>query len=143
MMFCGAQYALRTMDARFIQNTVLKVTAALSCYGFIVDTLAADRASENRSANKMMATITTKDIFGDMFSEGETAEYPLDMKVASHHLTRPSSIIFIGGEINVAKWNYRDRVERGVTLCPQTLYPHERERLRPSSHVAIQGIIGR
>jgi hypothetical protein len=64
----------------FIQNTVLKVlTAALSCYGFngfIVDTLAAVGASENRSANKMMATIiTAKDIFGDMFSEGETAEY--------------------------------------------------------------------
>jgi hypothetical protein len=115
----------------------------LSCYGFIVDTLAADGASENRSANKMMATITAKDIFGDMFSEGETAENPLDMKVAFPHSTRPSSIIFIGGEINVANWNYRDRVERGVTLCPQNLYPYEREILRPSSHVAIQGILGR
>jgi hypothetical protein len=52
-----------------------------------------------------MATITSKDIFGDMLSEGETVEYPLDMKVAFHHPTRPSSIIFIGGEINVANWN--------------------------------------
>jgi hypothetical protein len=126
MKFCGARYALLTMDAAFIQNTVLKVTAALSCYGFIVDTLATDGASENRSANKMMATITAKDMFGGMLSEGETAEYPLDMKVAFHHPTRPSSIIFIGWGINVANWNYRDRVERGVTLCPQNLYPHER-----------------
>jgi hypothetical protein len=99
MKFCGARYALRTMDATFIQNTVLKVNAVLSCYGFIVDILAADGASKNRSANKMMATITAKDIFSDMFSEGETTEYPLDMKVASHHPTRPSSIIFIGGDM--------------------------------------------
>jgi hypothetical protein len=47
----------------------------------------------------MMATITAKDMFGDMFSEGETAEYPLDMKVAFHHPTRSSSIIFIGGDM--------------------------------------------
>jgi hypothetical protein len=35
------------------------------------------------------------------------------------------------------------RVEIGVTLCPQNLCPHERERLCPPSHVAIQGILGR
>jgi hypothetical protein len=143
MNFCSARYALRTMDTTFIQNTVLKVTAMLSCYGFIVDTLAADGASENCSANKIMATITAKDIFGDMFSKGETAEYPLDMKVVFHHPTRPSSIICIGGEINVSNWNYRDRVERGVKLCHQNLYLHEREILRPPSHIAIQGILGR
>jgi hypothetical protein len=91
----------------------------------------------------MMATITAKDICGDMFSEGETVEYPLDMKVAFHRPKRSSSIILIGGEINVANWNLRDRVERGVALCPQNLYPHERERLCLPSHVAIQGILGR
>jgi hypothetical protein len=143
MKFCGAQNALLTMDAIFIQNKVLKVTAALSCYGFIVNTLATDGASENRSANKMMATITAKYIFGDMLSEGETAEYTLDMKVAFHYPTRPSSIIFIGWEINFSNCNYIHRVERGVTLCLQNLYPHERESLRPPSHVAIQRILGR
>jgi hypothetical protein len=88
MKFYGARYDIRTMDATCIQNTVIKVTAALSCYGFIVDTLAADGSSEYRSANKMMATITAKDIFGNF-----------DMKVAFHHPTRPSSIIFIGGDM--------------------------------------------
>jgi hypothetical protein len=46
-----------------------------------------------------MATITAKDIFGYMFSECDTAEYPLDVKVAFHHPTRPSSIIFIGWDM--------------------------------------------
>jgi hypothetical protein len=61
--FCCARFAMCSMDTFFIRNAVLDITSALAAYGLIVNTIAADRASENRSANKMLATVTAREAY--------------------------------------------------------------------------------
>jgi hypothetical protein len=87
------------MDAFFIRNAVLDITSALAAYGFIVNTIAADGASENRSANKMLATVTAREAFGQDTPQQLADRLPLDIIVAFYHPILTWLLIFIGGDM--------------------------------------------
>jgi hypothetical protein len=87
------------MDAFFIRNDVLDITPALAAYGFIVNTIAADGASENRSASKMLATVTAREAFGQDIPQQLADRLPLEMMVAFYHPILTWLLIFIGGDM--------------------------------------------
>jgi hypothetical protein len=87
------------MDAFLIRNAVPDITSALAAYGFIVNTVAADGASKNRSANKMLATVTAREVFGQDIPQQLADRLPLDMMVAFYHPILTWLLIFIGGDM--------------------------------------------
>jgi hypothetical protein len=85
VQLCCARYAKRSWSSSFIQKTIRKIITALALHGFVVDTIAADGAAENRSAYKMMATITAREVFGNNLGENADDDLPMDMKIAFLH----------------------------------------------------------
>jgi hypothetical protein len=51
------------ITSEFLVPKIREIITALYVYGFIVNSISGDGASENRSAFKQLATIPAKDIF--------------------------------------------------------------------------------
>ena len=82
----------------------MEVIAGLAQYGFIVNTIASDGASENRSANKKLATLTANDVLVNhpvKKDELMKVGFPMNMKVAFPHpsLSKDGVIIFIDSDM--------------------------------------------
>ena len=60
--FCAARYALSTIDSEWLAKTQLEVITGLAHHGFIVNTITGGWVSENRAANKKLATLTAHDV---------------------------------------------------------------------------------
>jgi hypothetical protein len=60
---------------------------------------AAYGASENRSANKILATVTAREAFGQNIPQQLAERLPLDMMVAFYHPILIWLLIFIGGDM--------------------------------------------
>ena len=76
----------------------MEVITALAHYGFIVNTIASDGASENRAANKKLATLTAQDVLINnqvKLDELKITGFPMNMKVAFNHLTLSNDCIVI------------------------------------------------
>ena len=75
----------------------------LALYGFIVNTVAGDGAPENRSAFKILATITAREILSGTWDDEELKGLPLDFKIGFKHPHKFYSdrgvTIVIGGEM--------------------------------------------
>ena len=82
----------------------MKVITGLAQYGFIINTIASDGASENRSANKKLATLTANDVLVNhpvKKDELMKVVFPMNMKVAFPHpsLSKDGVIIFIDSDM--------------------------------------------
>lgn len=83
--FLVAWYALSTIKAPFLVREIKKNALLLSFYGFIMDTIVGDGASENRSAWKMLADISARDILLREWTEEELEGLPLDFNIGFAH----------------------------------------------------------
>ena len=97
--FCATRYALLTIDSEWLANTQLEVIIGLAHYGFIVNTIASDGASENREANKNLATLTSKDVLINnqvTLDELKKTGFPMNINVAFNHplLSNDGIVIF-------------------------------------------------
>ena len=102
IQFLAARYGLPTINEKNLSRMIETVITSLAFYGFIVDTIAGDGASENRSSWKSLATITAHDILSDVFSTDELQDLPLDFKIAFPHpskIYRDTVKVIIGGEM--------------------------------------------
>ena len=100
--FLAARYGKKSVTAPFLVRTLRECILALAFYGFIVDTLAGDGASENRATFKLLATISARDILRTIYSEEELKGLPLDFKIGfrhPHRRYRDKVTIVIGGEM--------------------------------------------
>ena len=102
IQFLVARYGKKSLTARFLKREIRKMIVSLAFYGFIVDTIAGDGASENRSTFKLLATISARDILSKIYSDEELEGLPLDFKIAfphPHFLYSKKITIVIGGEM--------------------------------------------
>ena len=100
IQFLVARYGLAALNANFLIREIRKIIMSLALYGFVVDTITGDGASENRLTFKTLATITARDILSDHFTADELKGLPLDFKIGFNH-PHPmlEVIIVIGGEM--------------------------------------------
>ena len=102
IQFLAARYGLPSVTAARLARELEKVIVSLAFYGFIVDTVAGDGASENRSTWKTLSTVSARDILVGTFTEEELDGLPLDFKIGfphPHDEYRNKITIIIGGEM--------------------------------------------
>ena len=63
---CFEIYGILSLDASYIMDKIVSACVALSKFGWIVDNVGGDGASENRSALKQLGTITARDLLKDV-----------------------------------------------------------------------------
>jgi hypothetical protein len=61
------------------------IITAFALHGFIVDTIAANDAAENRSAHKIMATVTACEVLGNSLGDNTDDDLPMDINKAFPH----------------------------------------------------------
>ena len=61
--FCVARYSVATVDSAWLLKVQEEIICELARYGFIVDSISSDGASENRTMNKTIANITALEFF--------------------------------------------------------------------------------
>ena len=81
-------------------DKILAGISALARYGYIVDTIACDGTSENRSALKTLATIKAKDFLASKISNLDGGDdimkkIPMDTYIAFWHPIFPDIPIFL------------------------------------------------
>ena len=111
----AARYACLTLNSTFILEKLLKVTSALARFGFIVIILNCDGATENRSANKQLATLSIADVLIDPIQElcpQLLKRISLDFKCAFYHPTVSNKIIFISSDMPHFVKNFVNVLER-------------------------------
>ncbi|KAL7527937.1 hypothetical protein ACHAXR_003152, partial [Thalassiosira sp. AJA248-18] len=102
IQFLVARYGLPTITSSFLVRELNVAINTLGLYGFIVDTIAGDGASENRRTWKSLATISARDILGKHWTEEELKDLPLDFKIGfphPHPMYSDKVTIIIGGEM--------------------------------------------
>ena len=80
----------------------MAIISSLAKYGFIVDTLTGDGASENRSVFKTLCTLLFKDLLLDKIahvSQEIIDKVPLNFCIAFEHPTIKGKLIFIAGDM--------------------------------------------
>ena len=100
--FVVARYAVKSLDAAYLCDKILAIISSLAKYGFIVDTITGDGASENRSVFKTLSTLSFKDILADKLthvSQEIINKFPVDFKIAFEHPTIEGLYIFIAGDM--------------------------------------------
>ena len=96
-----SRYGILTLDALYIMDKILAAVVALSKFGWIVDNVGGDGASENRSALKQLGTISArellKDVIVDLYEENDEIldKLPLDLTIGFRHPIHPDVIVFI------------------------------------------------
>ena len=88
-----------------LANTQLGVISGLVQYGFIVNMIANDGASENRSTNRNLETLTANDVLVNhpvKKDEFMKVGFPMNMKVAFPRpsLSKDDVIIFIASDVS-------------------------------------------
>ena len=87
---------MASLDANFLKPRIIEIIVALAKYGFVVDTIVGDGASENRSVMRQLGTLTADLLLGEKILSPEVKERrPMDKRIAFHHPTIPTVIIFI------------------------------------------------
>ena len=99
-----SRYGVLSLDASYIIDKVNSAIVALSKFGWIVDNVGGDGASENRSALKQMGTITAREILSDVITElyGDVEvleKVPIDFTVAFRHPVHDDVIVFISADM--------------------------------------------
>jgi hypothetical protein len=127
--FIVARYGLKSVDTEFLIPTIKELILALYHYGFIVNDIVGDGASENRSTFKLLCTITAKDILSKHFDAAYLKDLPLSTKIAfkhpCKHLADQGYIIFIGGEMPHWAKKFRnalDSKKRNLTFRGKSFY---------------------
>ena len=73
-----ARYAVGDgISSNFLISEVLRIISCLSRYGFTVNNVTADGASENRSCNKALATHSVLEVFGDFLTDEQKKVLPV------------------------------------------------------------------
>lgn len=97
---CVARCGMNTITGSWLAETIRKIIAMLDVYGFIVDSVVADGATENRSCNNQLATLTANELLDLSFlSDMKRAILPTEKKIAFRHPTRPEITIFIWSDM--------------------------------------------
>ena len=133
IQFLVARHGKMTLTMAFLKREIRECILALAFYGFIVDTVAGDGAPENRSAFKLLVTITAKELLEKEFSEEELEGLPLNFKVGfphPHPMYRDKITIVIGGEMphwvkkfrNAFDNDSRELSYNGMIMQLNTLY---------------------
>ena len=110
--FMAARYCLASLSARWIVMEMQHIIATLATFGFVVNTLGCDGASENRSALKQQLNISLRDAFPELMTDDnprqtmiapvkkyDKDDLPWDMKVAMIHPTFPDVHVFAGADM--------------------------------------------
>eukprot|EP00956_Cyclotella_meneghiniana_P040663 scaffold201889_cov63-Cyclotella_meneghiniana.AAC.1 len=101
--FVVARYGLKSVSSEFLIPALNDIMVTLWFYGFIVNDIVGDGASENRTTFKHFANISARDILCQHFDANTLKGLPLDFNVAFKHpveeLGRDGVIVFIGGEM--------------------------------------------
>ena len=100
--FVCARYGLGSIDANFLIPVIRKIILHLSLYGFLVDTIAGDGASENRSAFKTLATLTAYEVLKGHYPADLLDSLNSSTKIAFPHPNPEYAgeiYIFIGGDM--------------------------------------------
>ena len=101
--FLVARYGLTSIDAMCLDKVLTEAYLALARDGWITVQVAGDGASENRSYNKLVATITARELFDGFYIDDFVEGLPLDFPIAFPHpdpyLRKNGVIISIGGEM--------------------------------------------
>ena len=100
----AARYGVLFLDESYIMDKLLACTVALSKFGWIVDSVGGDGASENRSALKQLGTITARDslmdTIVDLYGGAEIlGKLPLDIKIVFPHPVHSDVLIFISADM--------------------------------------------
>lgn len=132
--FIVARYGLKSVDTEFLIPTIKELILALCHYGFIVNDIVGDGASENRSTFKLLATITAREILSKHFDATYLKDLPLHIKVAFEypckHLADQGVLVFIDGEMPHWAKKFRNALDnkkrnltfRGKSFCLNNLY---------------------
>ena len=104
MKFYPTRYALSTIDSEWLTKHQLEIITGFAQYDFIVNTIASDGASENRAANKKIATVTAQDVLINnqvKLDELKKTGFPMNMKVAFNppSLSNDDIVIFIDSDM--------------------------------------------
>jgi hypothetical protein len=128
--FLVARYGKKSIESDFLVDAVRSIIVDLGLYGFIVDTITGDGASENRKVFKMLATFSARQVFFELNGERIWPEdyldgLPLDFKIAFRHPT-PSynNLIFIGGEMPHLAKKFRNNMSnksRKLVFCGKSV----------------------
>ena len=100
--FLAARFGRKSVTGIWVQKTIIKLLVSLAAYGFIGDTISGDGASENRSAFRMLSTISAKSILEQTWTKEELKGIDADFKMAFEHphpLYRKRVTVVIGGEM--------------------------------------------
>ena len=102
IQFLVARYGLPTITSQTLLREIEAAIVTCALYGFIIDTISGDGASENRLTWKTLATISAREILGKHWSEEELEGLPLDFKIGFQHphpMYKDKVTIIIGGEM--------------------------------------------
>ena len=96
-----ARYACSDgISSNFLITEISKIICGLSRFGWIVNNITGDGASENRTTFRSLATHTMEEVFPDeYFKDSNFPNLPLKKKIAFQHPIIPSIWIFIGGDM--------------------------------------------
>ena len=94
---CVARYGMDTISGTWLATEIRKIVATLDVYGFIVDSITADGASENRSCNNQLATLTVASLL--TLTDEQAAKLPTDKKIAFPHPSHDGITIFIWSDM--------------------------------------------
>ena len=140
---CVARYCTKSMTKEYMVNKITDITCALAEYGFVVNCLGCDGASENRGAIKMLMDdlgLSIEDLLPSVLTHLERNatdlnKLPKKMKVAYPHPSVDEQFIFIGGDMphavkkvvnameNSGKRDHaRDLIFEGEHISMQVLY---------------------
>ena len=69
--FMAARWCLEKLNGQWIRKSIRKMMSLLASYGFYVNGIAFDGATENRSAIKQMLTLTLRDLCPELLEQSE------------------------------------------------------------------------
>ena len=104
VIFCTVIYYLSTVDSELLAKTQLGDITGLTKYEFITNIIASDGASENRSANKKITTLTANDDLVNYQVKQDDFKnlgFLMNMQIIFHYpsISNDCVIIFIDSDI--------------------------------------------
>jgi hypothetical protein len=80
---CVARYGMDSIMGSWLAKEIRKIIACLDVYGFLVNSIVADGASENRSCNNQLATLSVSDVIA--LTPAQSGKLPANKKIAFYH----------------------------------------------------------
>lgn len=94
---CVARYGMESITSSWLANTIRKIIVTLEVYGFLVDSVVADGASENRGCNNQLATLSVGELLE--LTPEQREKLPIKKKIAFVHPTRDDVTVFIWSDM--------------------------------------------